>query len=228
MIRPVSPQEYDQVAELCIDAYVSAGTITTDDPYVPFLLDTHGRVSVPGAEVLVLGDAGELVGTVTMCPHGSALTEVCLPGEVEPRVLAVAPAHARKGFAGALIEASENWAREHGYRVVTVCVASHNEVGHHLYRKHGFTRRPERDWVTDTGVLLQTYTKDVPVQGATYCGRCGVELDAKDHAECRAALDLEPPRYCEVCKRRMIVQVTPAGWSARCKEHGELSASTQS
>ena len=30
----------------------------------------------------------------------------------------------------------------------------------------------------------------------------------------RAAL--EPPRYCAQCRRRMVVQVTPLGWTARC------------
>jgi hypothetical protein len=33
---------------------------------------------------------------------------------------------------------------------------------------------------------------------------------------------LEPPRYCVRCRRRMIVQVLPTGWTARCSAHGEL------
>jgi hypothetical protein len=32
--------------------------------------------------------------------------------------------------------------------------------------------------------------------------------------------ELEPPRYCADCGRRMVVQVTPRGWSATCVEHG--------
>lgn len=227
MIRPVRPDEYTQLGQLCIDAYLTAGTIEPGDPYVPFLLDTATRAATQGVEVLALFDGADLAGTVTMCPFGSALTEVCRPGEVEPRVLAVAPTHARKGLAARLVQASEDWAQSHGYNAVIVCVAAHNDIGHHLYQKLGFTRRPERDWVTDNGVLLQSYTKDVPQQEARFCGRCGVEISAKDHAECLVALDLEPPRYCEICKRRMIVQVTPTGWSARCKEHGELSASNR-
>jgi hypothetical protein len=27
-----------------------------------------------------------------------------------------------------------------------------------------------------------------------------------------------------VCARRMVVQVTPSGWSARCSRHGEYSS----
>ncbi len=61
---------------------------------------------------------------------------------------------------------------------------------------------------------------------AAYCGHCGDPLDARDHGACRRRLELEPPRYCAACRRRMVVQVTPAAWSARCVEHGERSADT--
>jgi hypothetical protein len=56
----------------------------------------------------------------------------------------------------------------------------------------------------------------------TYCARCGEP--AGDHPACAHALELEPPRYCPGCRRRMIVQVLPGGWNARCVEHGELSS----
>ncbi len=35
-----------------------------------------------------------------------------------------------------------------------------------------------------------------------------------------AQLGLEPPRFCAECGRRMVVQVRPNGWSARCSRHG--------
>jgi uncharacterized protein YjbI with pentapeptide repeats len=55
-----------------------------------------------------------------------------------------------------------------------------------------------------------------------YCDRCGTPIDEGDHTGCARARELEPPRYCAACRRRMIVQVTPTGWTARCIEHGEL------
>jgi hypothetical protein len=58
----------------------------------------------------------------------------------------------------------------------------------------------------------------------TYCGRCGRELADGGHEDCRRALALEPPRYCGTCRRRMVVQVHPMGWSARCSVHGVLTA----
>ena len=57
---------------------------------------------------------------------------------------------------------------------------------------------------------------------AAYCDRCGESPAAGDHSGCARARELEPPRYCPRCRRRMVVQVTPAGWIARCAEHGEL------
>jgi hypothetical protein len=39
-----------------------------------------------------------------------------------------------------------------------------------------------------------------------------------------AALGLEPPRYCGDCGRRMIVQVSPDGWWAKCSRHGVLDS----
>lgn len=53
-----------------------------------------------------------------------------------------------------------------------------------------------------------------------YCDRCGRPLAAGGHELCVAARRLEPPRYCAACRRRMVVQILPTGWSARCSEHG--------
>ena len=67
-----------------------------------------------------------------------------------------------------------------------------------------------------------------PVSGSapapTFCGQCGLPLDEPVHAGCTARAILEPPRYCAFCRRRMVVQVTPSGWSARCVAHGTTSS----
>ncbi|MFC3965913.1 biotin synthase auxiliary protein BsaP [Nocardia jiangsuensis] len=47
---------------------------------------------------------------------------------------------------------------------------------------------------------------------------------AEDAVPTAAALGLEPPRYCERCGRRMVVQVSPDGWWARCARHGMLDS----
>lgn len=35
---------------------------------------------------------------------------------------------------------------------------------------------------------------------------------------------LEPPRFCAHCGRRMIVQIAPDGWWARCSRHGTIDS----
>ncbi|MEJ4113284.1 hypothetical protein ACGE24_03165 [Corynebacterium kroppenstedtii] len=35
---------------------------------------------------------------------------------------------------------------------------------------------------------------------------------------------LEAPRFCQLCGRRMVVQVRPDGWNALCSRHGELDS----
>ena len=39
-----------------------------------------------------------------------------------------------------------------------------------------------------------------------------------------AQLGLEPPRFCAACGRRMIVQVRPDGWWAKCSRHGRVDS----
>ncbi|MFY1620196.1 hypothetical protein [Micromonospora sp. WMMD736] len=55
-----------------------------------------------------------------------------------------------------------------------------------------------------------------------WCDRCGEDASTAGHESCAAARQLEPPRYCARCRRRMKVQVLPVGWSAVCVEHGEI------
>jgi hypothetical protein len=60
-----------------------------------------------------------------------------------------------------------------------------------------------------------------------HCPRCGRAMsNALLHPFCARALDLEPPRFCVMCGRRMKVQVVPTGWSAECVEHGVSTGGT--
>lgn len=58
----------------------------------------------------------------------------------------------------------------------------------------------------------------------SYCSGCGADATG-DHEACRHRLaTVDPPRYCAACARRMVVQVDPMGWTARCSRHGELTS----
>jgi hypothetical protein len=63
-----------------------------------------------------------------------------------------------------------------------------------------------------------------------FCSWCGGESTGTDeaHERCRARLALvDPPRYCPECARRMVVQVDPMGWTARCSRHGETTSASR-
>jgi NADH pyrophosphatase NudC (nudix superfamily) len=64
---------------------------------------------------------------------------------------------------------------------------------------------------------------------AEFCARCGQPTAAGDHALCTTRLaTIDPPRFCADCGRRMVVQVTPAGWVANCSRHGERTSTSPS
>jgi hypothetical protein len=64
-----------------------------------------------------------------------------------------------------------------------------------------------------------------PGGAAVFCSWCGGALDGADHDACARRLALvDPPRYCPACARRMVVQVDPMGWTARCSRHGETTS----
>ncbi|GAA1472571.1 hypothetical protein P4N68_00425 [Corynebacterium felinum] len=39
-----------------------------------------------------------------------------------------------------------------------------------------------------------------------------------------ARAGLEAPRFCQLCGRRMVVQVRPDGWDATCSRHGDVDS----
>ncbi|HWO51004.1 MAG TPA: hypothetical protein VNN23_05370 [Ornithinibacter sp.] len=59
-----------------------------------------------------------------------------------------------------------------------------------------------------------------------FCGQCGAAASEGDHARCARRAELEPPRWCVHCRRRMKVQVTPGAWTATCVQHGTVEQPT--
>ncbi len=66
-----------------------------------------------------------------------------------------------------------------------------------------------------------------PVGAGTYNVYTGIQTDAAAGIALPTAaqLGLEPPRFCAACGRRMIVQVRPDGWWAKCSRHGLVDSS---
>ena len=225
LVRPALPEEYAAVGELTAAAYVADGL--AGPAYAELLRDAAGRAA--DGELLVATGSGKgtahravLLGTVALFPAGAEHAQLAGPGEMEIRMLAVDPAARGQGAGAALAAACVQRALGTGASGIRLSTDRRMTTAHRIYGRLGFRRTPDRDWSPVPGSTLITYALDL-TEGAAYCDRCGAPLDRGTHVECARGRRLEPPRYCRRCRRRLVVQVTPSGWTARCAEHGELS-----
>lgn len=145
IVRPARPGEIEEVGRLTQRAYVTDGLVEPDGPYTAELGRAAQRAR--DADLLVAVDPQNTVlGTVTVCAPGSPMAEVSRPGELEFRMLAVAPVARCRGVGGALVTAVLQQAADLGARRVVLCSAEHMSAAHRLYTRMGFTRLPDRDW----------------------------------------------------------------------------------
>ncbi|WP_092981194.1 GNAT family N-acetyltransferase [Actinopolyspora lacussalsi] len=158
-IRRALPAEFDTVGELTARAYLEGGHIPAENThYLTSLRDAADRAAK--AELLVAVHGDKVCGTVTVARHGSEYTELARPGELEFRMLAVAPEAAGSGVGAALVDrvielaAAESWERVVLYSNRSMTVA------HRLYERKGFHRLPEHDWEPFPAVRLLAYALD--------------------------------------------------------------------
>ncbi|MGH3798038.1 MAG: GNAT family N-acetyltransferase [Pseudonocardiaceae bacterium] len=167
-VRPVRPDELPEVGRLTLQAYRADGVVALGGDYAAELVDAEWRARE--AELLVAADpGGALLGTVTVCPPGSPLREISKPGELEFRMLGVAPQARGRGVGTALVTAVLQRAVELNTHRVVLCSAEEMHAAHRLYTRLGFVRLPERDWQPTPGFRLLAF-------GATAAGR----LDKND------------------------------------------------
>ena len=153
-VRLATPEDLEDVARITVDAYVAANQLEDgpDGVYGRVLGDAEARMRE--AVLLVAVRQDTIVGTVTICPADSPFREVGQDGEVEFRFLAVEPSAWGSGVGTVLIDACEKHARAIEANRLAICVRDTNEGAMAMYRKHGFTRIPERDWQPVPGVAL--------------------------------------------------------------------------
>lgn len=211
-IAEIRPDQHEQVAALTADVYAGEGLTTPE--YVPALRDVASRVA--SAAVLVAERDGRVVGAVAAATRGGEWAEQAVPGEAVIRMLVVDAVARGGGIGEALVRACLDRARADGCTLVRLSSQREMTAAHRVYERLGFVRTPSFDWSPVPGLLLLTYA--LPL--APWCPHCGEELTPEGHATCRRMAELDPPRYCSHCRRRMVVQVMPTGWSARCVEHG--------
>ncbi|MFJ7218398.1 GNAT family N-acetyltransferase [Amycolatopsis sp. NPDC098790] len=159
-IRPPRPEEYAAAGEVTVQAYDVDGHLAGDVGYDAELRDIARRVEL--AEVLVAVDAtGEVLGTVTVVRPGSPYAEISRPGELEFRMLAVAPSARGRGIGEALTRAVLDRARALDIREVVLSSLEGMRSAHRLYERLGFVRLAERDWRPYPHISLIAYRIDV-------------------------------------------------------------------
>lgn len=155
-IREIRPAEFAAVGDLCVQAYETGGHLDPGSPYAATIRDVAHRATA--ATVLVAESGGQIIGTVTICSPGTPYAEICQPGELEFRFLAVEPKHWAQGVGKELVRECEERARGIATQLV-ICVIDINIGGHRFYEKLDFERLPERDWEPRPGIYLQAYRK---------------------------------------------------------------------
>ena len=155
-IREIQPSEFAAVGDLCVQAYEAGGHLEPGSPYAETIRDVAHRSNA--ATVLVAERGGQIVGTVTLCVPGTPYAEICQPGELEFRFLAVEPKNWGQGVGEKLVRECEVRGRVVATQLV-ICVIDINIGGHSFYEKLGFDRLPERDWEPRPGINLQAYRK---------------------------------------------------------------------
>ncbi len=217
-VRVATAHDHAAVADLTAGVYRGEGFSSAG--YEPALRDVASRAA--SATVLVAEDGDRVLGAVTVATRGGEWAEQSVPGEAVIRMLVVASQARGTGTGEALVRACLDVAREDGCSVVRLSSQEDMQAAHRLYARLGFVRTPSLDWRPVPELFLRTYALTL----APWCGQCGESLTAEGHAACRRAAALDPPRYCAQCRRRMVVQVVPTGWTARCSEHGTRSSRT--
>jgi ribosomal protein S18 acetylase RimI-like enzyme len=149
LIRLAAPDEFAAVGRLREAAYSHDYEIS--DNYRAALRDVAGRGV--GQEVWVAVDrhTGQLLGTVTVPRPGGHISQLGQDGELDFRLLAVAPAARRRRIGWLLVEHVIALAAERGATRVVMNSGPDMTGAHRLYQAMGFTRLAERETRTAEG-----------------------------------------------------------------------------
>jgi ribosomal protein S18 acetylase RimI-like enzyme len=160
-VRAAREQEYALVGELTVGAFEQDGFLRgPEDTYADKLRDAASRAEA--AELLVVVDGADTVlGSVTVAVAGTRFAELAAPGELEFRMLAVAPTARGRGAGEALVRAVVERARERGDRRIVLSSLDRMTTAHRLYERLGFVRLPERDWTPVPEVTLLAYVLEL-------------------------------------------------------------------
>jgi GNAT superfamily N-acetyltransferase len=149
LIRLAVPGEFEAIGALREAAYSHDYEIS--DNYRATLRD----VAAPGGEqevwVALDRHTSQLLGTVTVPRPGGHISALGQDGELDFRLLAVAPSARRRGIGRLLVEHVIALAAERGATRVVMNSGPQMTGAHQLYYAMGFTRLTERETRTVEG-----------------------------------------------------------------------------
>jgi ribosomal protein S18 acetylase RimI-like enzyme len=143
LIRLATADEYEAIADLNVAAYSHDYDIS--DGYRRSLRDVAARAAEHEVWVAVDRQTGQLLGSVVTPRPGGHVSELGLDGELDFRLLAVAPSARRRGIGRLLTEHVIALAAERGATRVVMNSGPNMTGAHQLYYSMGFTRLPERE-----------------------------------------------------------------------------------
>ncbi|HEY0188030.1 MAG TPA: GNAT family N-acetyltransferase [Cellulomonas sp.] len=158
-VRVARPADLVAAGALTAEAYHADRLLDGDEGYEVELRDAERRSREAVLLVAVTGPA--VVGVLSVAPYGSSYAEVAAPGEVELRMLAVAPEARRRGIAERLVVAALRDTVARGAGRVVLSTLDSMQVAQRLYLRLGFVPAPERDWGHE-GVALRVLTWTAP------------------------------------------------------------------
>ncbi|GAC1605110.1 MAG: GNAT family N-acetyltransferase [Pseudarthrobacter sp.] len=161
-IRSAVEADFDAIARITVDSYLAAGNFdNADHPCMQQSQDVAARAAK--ATIWVAEREGQVVGSVTLALAGEPYADIALEDELEFRMLVVDPAVQRSGAGQAMVEAIIEHARTlDGINGVALTTGRTWESAHGLYKKTGFRRVPDRDWlIPGTDIKLLVYRLDL-------------------------------------------------------------------
>ena len=161
LIRDAHPEEFAEIGEIGVSAYLADGFLSPDSGYLPRLRELGSDGLSP---VLVAADDSAIVGTVMLqaWPNGGELLRG--PADAEIRALAVRPEARGQGVGRALVSAVIGRAISLGVRHLLLLTQPEMKTAHLIYEAAGFTRLPDRDTSPEPGVDLLAYELDLAVR----------------------------------------------------------------
>jgi GNAT superfamily N-acetyltransferase len=158
LIRDAHPDEFAEIGDVRVGAYLADGFLSPDSGYAPRLRELGAD---GGGPVLVAVDDSAIVGTAMLqtWPNGGEFLRG--PDEAEMRALAVRPGSRGRGVGRALVDAVIERAAGLGIGHLLLLTQSEMKTAHRIYEQAGFARLPDRDRCPEPGISLLAYGLDL-------------------------------------------------------------------